>query len=72
MFIFYSAALSGVFALRTFAIYGRNWTILVLLGILAAINVVISTETILNSCGITASHYDSYSVHGILCIGHKS
>ncbi|KAF8950806.1 hypothetical protein BDZ97DRAFT_1933332 [Flammula alnicola] len=41
-FIFSSAALSGVFALRTFAIYQRNWYILAVLLFIATVKVFIS------------------------------
>ncbi|TFK35424.1 hypothetical protein BDQ12DRAFT_688119 [Crucibulum laeve] len=41
-FIFSSASLSGIFALRTFAIYHRNWYILGILLVIAAVKVFIS------------------------------
>ncbi|TDL20165.1 hypothetical protein BD410DRAFT_899740 [Rickenella mellea] len=54
-FIFSSAALSGVFLMRTFAIYERNWIVFVVLFFVAAVKIFVSATDFFVSAKVAAT-----------------
>lgn len=75
---FYTVYPKAIFTIRTFAIYGKNWLILVLLSVLgvAIVAVTIVSHSMLNKCGvyvceslIGSASFDhwSHSINSIRC-----